>query len=396
MVVEKREALKSWTILLAILAFGFSLLGTFIVRSGLLTSVHAFANDPERGMFILAILAFFVGGSLTLYAARAKVLAANGVFGTVSRESALILNNILLAVSCFVVFIGTIWPLVAEMVWGRTLSVGPPFFDAAFSPFMVAIALVLPLGSLLAWKRGTLTRAKKPLWGFALLAISMGALAYALQSGRSALGPIGVALGVWVVGGALLDLWLRGGRENLAGRWRRIKRLPRADWGKSVAHIGVGVTTFGVAAITAWQIEDIRVADLGDSYDVGAYTFTLVDVKQAEGPNYVTTMAEVDVIRGNRDVATLYPEKRFYPVAQMPTTEAAIRNGFLRDIYVVIGEAQANGGYAMRVYIKPFANWIWGGCMLMAFGALISLTDRRLRVGAGASKPKPVKAVPAE
>jgi len=189
-VVEKREALKSWTILLAILAFGFSLLGTFIVRSGLLTSVHAFANDPERGVFILAILAFFVGGSLTLYAARANVLAANGVFGTVSRESALVLNNILLAVSCFVVFIGTIWPLVAEMVFGRTLSVGPPFFDAAFSPFMVALALVLPIGSLLAWKRGTLTRAKKALWGWALLAVALGALAYALQSGRSALGPI--------------------------------------------------------------------------------------------------------------------------------------------------------------------------------------------------------------
>jgi cytochrome c-type biogenesis protein CcmF len=395
-VVEKREALKSWTILLAILAFGFSLLGTFIVRSGLLTSVHAFANDPERGVFILAILAFFVGGSLTLYAARARVLASNGVFGTVSRESALVLNNILLAVSCFVVFIGTIWPLVAEMVWGRTLSVGPPFFDAAFSPFMVALALVLPLGSLLAWKRGTLTRAKKPLWGWALLAISMGALAYAFQSGRSALGPVGVTLGVWVVGGALLDLWLRGGREDWRGRLRRIARLPRADWGKSVAHIGVGVTTFGVAAILAWQVEDIRVADVGESYDVGAYTFSLNDVTRAEGPNYITTMAEVVITKGGRDVATLYPEKRFYPVAQMPTTEAAIRNGFLRDLYVVIGEPQASGGYAMRIYIKPFANWIWGGCMLMALGAFISLTDRRLRVGAGAAKPKRSAAVPAE
>ena len=395
-VVEKREALKSWTILLAILAFGFSLLGTFIVRSGLLTSVHAFANDPERGVFILAILTFFVGGSLTLYAARARVLASNGVFGTVSRESALVLNNILLAVSCFVVFIGTIWPLVAEMVWGRTLSVGPPFFDAAFSPFMVAIALVLPLGSLLAWKRGTLTRAKKPLWGWALLAISMGALAYAFQSGRSALGPVGVTLGVWVVGGALLDIWLRGGREDWRGRLRRIARLPRADWGKSVAHIGVGVTTFGVAAILAWQVEDIRVADIGESYDVGAYTFSLNDVTRAEGPNYITTMAEVVVTKAGRDVATLYPEKRFYPIAQMPTTEAAIRNGFLRDLYVVIGEPQASGGYAMRIYIKPFANWIWGGCMLMALGAFISLTDRRLRVGAGTAKPKRSSAAPAE
>jgi len=395
-VVEKREALKSWTILLAILAFGFSLLGTFIVRSGLLTSVHAFANDPERGVFILAILAFFVGGSLTLYAVRANALAANGVFGTVSRESAIVLNNILLAVSCFVVFIGTMWPLIAEMLFGRTLSVGPPFFDAAFSPFMVVLAIVLPLGSLLAWKRGTLSRAKKALWGWAVLAISLAALTYALQSGRSALGPIGVALGVWVVGGALLDLWLRGGREDLAGRWRRIRRLPRADWGKSIAHIGVGVTTFAVAAILAWETEDIRVADIGDSYASGGYTFTLADVVNAEGPNYVTTMAQIDVTQDGRAITTLFPEKRFYPVAQMPTTEAAIRNGILRDIYVVIGEPQANGGWAVRVYIKPFANWIWGGCMLMALGAFISLTDRRLRVGAGATKRKPKAAVPAE
>lgn len=394
-VVEKREALKSWTILLAILAFGFSLLGTFIVRSGLLTSVHAFANDPERGVFILAILAFFVGGSLTLYAARAKVLASNGVFGTVSRESALVLNNILLAVSCFVVFIGTIWPLVAEMAFGRTLSVGPPFFDAAFSPFMVALALVLPLGSLLAWKRGTLTRAKKPLWGWAILAVSLGGLAFAVQSGRSALGPVGVALGVWVVGGALLDLWLRGGRGDWKDRLRRVRHLPRADWGKSVAHIGVGVTTFAVAAVLAWQLEDIRVAEIGDSYDVGEFTFTLSDVVQAEGPNYVTTMATIDVTKDGQDIVALFPEKRFYPVAQMPTTEAAIRNGVLRDLYVVIGEPQANGGWAVRVYIKPFANWIWGGCMLMALGAFISLTDRRLRVGAGAVKTKR-PAVPAE
>ena len=394
-VVEKREALKSWTILLAILAFGFSLLGTFIVRSGLLTSVHAFANDPERGVFILIILAFFVGGSLTLYAARAKVLASNGVFGTVSRESALVLNNILLAVSCFVVFIGTIWPLVAEMAFGRTLSVGPPFFDAAFSPFMVLLALALPLGSLLAWKRGTLTRAKKPLWGWAILAVALAGLTFAIQSGRSALGPIGVALGVWVVGGALLDLWLRGGRGGWVDRLRRIRLLPRADWGKAVAHIGVGVTTFAVAGILAWQVEDIRVADIGDSYDVDGYTFTLSDVRSLEGPNYVTTMATIDVTKQGRDVTTLFPEKRFYPVAQMPTTEAAIRNGVLRDLYVVIGEPQGNGGWAVRVYIKPFANWIWGGCILMALGALISLTDRRLRVGAGATKTRR-PTVPAE
>jgi cytochrome c-type biogenesis protein CcmF len=387
-VVEKREALKSWTVLLAILAFGFSLLGTFIVRSGVLTSVHAFANDPARGVLILIILAVFLGGALTLFAARANALESKGVFGAVSRESALVLNNVLLAVSCFVVFIGTIWPLVAEMLFGRTLSVGPPFFEAAFTPFMVVLAVALPVGSILAWKRGNLTRAIKPLVPWFVLAIALGALAYAVQSGRSALGPIGVALGVWVVGGTIADLWLRSGRGGISSRLGRIIRLPRADWGKSFAHAGMGVTIFGVAAMMAWEIEDIRVADIGDRWDVGQFSFTLDDVRQVQGPNYVTTIADMGIWQGDRDLGVLTPEKRFYPVAQMPTTEAGIRNGILRDIYVVIGDPQENGGYAVRVYVKPFANWIWGGALLMALGGFISLSDRRLRVGAAAVKTK--------
>ena len=394
-VVEKREALKSWTILLAILAFGFSLLGAFIVRSGVLTSVHAFANDPERGMLILIILAVFLGGALTLFAARAHTMESKGVFSTVSRESALILNNILLSVSCFVVFIGTIWPLVAEMLFDRTLSVGPPFFDAAFTPFMVALAIALPLGSILAWKRGTLTRASKSVGGWLILAVAMGGLAYAIQSGNSALGPIGVALGVWVVGGALADLWLRSGRDSIPDRLRRISRLPRADWGKATAHIGMGVTIFGIAAMMAWEQEDIRIADVGDRWSVGQFEFQLDNVAQLEGPNYLTTMADISVWQDTRQVGDLHPEKRFYPVANMPTTEAAIMNGVLRDIYVVVGDPQEGGGWAVRIYLKPFANWIWGGAILMAFGGLFSLSDRRLRVGAASAKRAP-KGVPAE
>ncbi len=395
-VVEKREALKSWTILLAILAFGFSLLGTFIVRSGVLTSVHAFANDPERGVYILAILAFFVGGSLILYALRAGAMQSTGVFGTVSRESALVLNNILLAVSSFVVFIGTIWPLIAEMFFGRVLSVGPPFFDAAFTPFMVGLAIILPLGSMLAWKRGALNKVGRPLALWAVLAAALALLAFAVQSGKSALGPAGVALGVWVVGGATLDIWQRTGRGTTSHRLGRLMRLPGADWGKAVAHAGMGVTVFGVAAMLAWEVEDIRVADIGESYSVGPYEVTLTDVRDERGPNYVTTMAILDITRGGRTF-TLAPEKRFYPVAQMPTTEAAIRNGILRDVYVVIGDRQSGGGYATRFYIKPFANWIWGGCILMALGGFFSLADRRMRIAAGASRPK-VKSttVPAE
>ncbi|MDO6590632.1 heme lyase NrfEFG subunit NrfE [Loktanella sp. D2R18] len=387
-VVEKREALKSWTVLLAILAFGFSLLGAFIVRSGVLTSVHAFATDSERGVLILIILAVFLGGALTLFAARASALESKGVFSAVSRESALVLNNVLLAVSCFVVFIGTIWPLVAEMLFGRTLSVGPPFFEAAFTPFMVALAIVLPVGSILAWKRGNVSRAIKSMVPWMILSIAVGALAYAIQTERTALGPIGVILGVWVVGGSIADLWMRSGRGSIKARLGRVTRLPRADWGKAFAHMGMGVTVFGIAAMMAWEIEDIRVAEVGDRWDVGQFSFTLNEVRQVDGPNYVTTMADMSIWRGDKQLGTLSPEKRFYPVAKMPTTEADIRNGVLRDIYVVIGDPQVNGGYAVRVYVKPFANWIWGGVILMALGGFISLSDRRLRIGAAAAKPK--------
>ena len=386
-VVEKREALKSWTVLLAILAFGFSLLGTFIVRSGVLTSVHAFANDPERGVFILIILGVFTGGALTLYAARAGTLEAKGIFGAVSRESGLVLNNILLAVSAFVVFIGTIWPLIAELTFGRTLSVGPPFFDAAFTPFMVALALVLPLGSMLSWKRASLGKVWRLVWPFAILALALGCLAYAMQSGRSALGPVGTALGAWAVMGAIVDMAQRTGRGSMGDRLGRLTRLPGADWGKAAAHIGLGIMVFGVAGITAWQQEDIRVTQIGERFDVGSYSFELRDVTEFDGPNYRTTMGEVAVFKGESDVTVLFPEKRYYPVADMPTTEAAIRNGILRDIYVVIGDPQDGGGYTVRVYIKPFANWIWGGAMLMALGGLFSLMDRRLRMAAGAAKP---------
>ncbi len=392
MVVEKREALKSWTILLAILAFGFSLFGTFVVRSGVLTSVHAFASDPARGVYILAILAVFVGGALTLYAARAGTMVASGAFQTVSRESALVANNILLAVAALVVFVGTIWPLVAEMLFGRTLSVGPPFFNAAFTPFMVVLAAILPIGAMLAWKRGDIGRGLRSLWGVLLLAVALAALAFALQTGRSALGPVGVLLGVWIVAGAARDLWARTGRGS--GRLARLTRLPRADWGKALAHAGMGISIFGIAAATAWQVEDIRVAQIGDRFPVGQFEVELRGVTEGQGPNYLTTMAEMAVWQAGREIAVLYPEKRFYPVAQMPTTEAAIKNGILRDIYLVIGDAQAGGGYAVRTYIKPFANWIWGGAILMAFGGLVSLSDRRLRVAAGAARRQ--NAVPAQ
>ena len=392
-VVEKREALKSWTILLAILAFGFSLIGTFIVRSGVLTSVHAFASDPQRGVFILGILVFFTGGALTLYAARAGVMQAKGVFGLVSRESALVVNNILLAVACFVVFTGTLWPLVAEMLFGRKLSVGAPFFNMAFTPFMVLLGLVLPIGGLLSWKRGKLGRAVQQLVPALVLAVALAGLVWAMQSGRSLMGPVGVSLGTWLVAGSITDLLSRLGQSR---DWRRLARLPRADWGKAVAHAGLGVTMLGIAGLMAWQEEDIRVAQVGEPYAVGAYELDLLGVSRVQGPNYVSDMGEVSLRRNGAEIAHLYPEKRSYPVAGMPTTEAAIDNGFLRDVYVVLGDAQAGGGWTMRVYVKPLANWIWGGALLMALGGALSLSDRRFRVAAGARKSSSAQGVPAE
>ena len=385
-VVEKREALKSWTILLAIIAFGFSLIGTFIVRSGVITSVHAFANDPERGVFILLILAFFMGGALTLFAARASAMEAKGVFSMVSRESALVFNNILLAVATFVVFIGTIWPLVAELLWDRKLSVGAPFFNAAFSPFMVALAILLPLGALIPWKRAQLGRGMAPLWPALVLAVALGALVFAMQTGRSALGPVAAALGAWVVFGAGVDLWGRTGRGALGQRLGRLTRLPRADWGKATAHSGMGITLFAAAAMHAWQVEDIRVAQVGETFSFRGYDVTLDAVDQVRGPNYLSTMATMSVARDGRPVAVLQPEKRVYPVQAMPTTEAAIDYGFTRDIYLVIGDEQDNGGWAVRSYYKPFANWLWIGSGLMALGGLFSLSDRRYRIAAGASR----------
>ena len=390
-VVEKREVLKSWTILLAILAFGFSLIGTFIVRSGVITSVHSFASDPKRGVFILAILAFFVGGALLLFSVRAGSMQAKGVFAPVSREGALVLNNILLAVSAFVVFIGTVWPLIAELAWDRKLSVGAPFFEKAFTPFMIVLALILPLGAILPWKRGRLGRVLAPLRGALIFAAAAMHLVFAVSTGHSALAVIGAGLGSWLVAGAVAELRLRTGNSG----WSRLARLPRADWGKALAHGGLGVTFIGISLLMAWQVEDIRTVRIGETFDVAGYDITLQGVEELPGPNYSAITATMNVTRDGQQIALLHPEKRVYPVQAMPTTEAAIQNGLFRDLYLVIGDEQQNGGWAVRTYIKPFASWIWLGCALMAIGGLVSLSDRRYRVAAGARRA-PVSAQPAE
>jgi cytochrome c-type biogenesis protein CcmF len=299
---------------------------------------------------------------------------------------------VLLAVACFVVFIGTMWPLLAEMFFDRKLSVGPPFFNAAFTPFMVLLGLVLPIGSAMPWKRAQIGRALKPLRYVFVLAVALGGLAYVIQTGRSLLGPVGMFLGAWIVMGTVVDLLGRTGRGQ--GRVRRLLRLPRADWGKMTAHAGLGVTMAGIAGLMAWNIDDIRAVPIGGTIDVGSYTVQLDNVERSQGPNYVATTGYVTLFQDGKEIAQLRPEKRFYPVAQMPTTEAAIDYNLLRDLYVVIGDEQDTGGWVIRTYVKPLTNWIWIGCALMALGGLLSLTDRRFRVAAGAAKR--ATAVPAE
>ena len=376
-VVEKRDALKTWTILLAILAFGFSLIGTFIVRSGVLTSVHAFANDPERGVFILIILTIFIGGSLLLFAFRAGSMDSRGVFSTVSRESALVTNNLLLVTSCFVVLIGTIWPLIAELVSGRKLSVGPPFFNIAFTPFIIGLAVILPIGSTLPWKRST-RRTIVRLWPLSLLCIALVGFIWSIQTGRSLIGPIGLGLGIWLILGVLIELYQRSGKGR--GGLRRIFSIPLSDLGKITAHAGLGVTICGVAGLTAWQVEDIRIMKVGERTEISGFSLVLDGVNEVEGPNYFSSMAEIKLLRDEQLISVLYPERRYYPVADVPTTEAGINSGFFRDVYVVVGEEQPQGGFAVRTFIKPLANWIWTGAIIMAFGGLLSLMDRRYRV----------------
>ncbi len=395
-VVEKRDALKSWTILLAVLAFSFSLIGAFVVRSGVITSVHAFANDPERGVYLLWLLAAFIGGSLTLYAWRAPILKTSAVFSTVSREAGLLVNNLLLVVATLVVFFGTMWPLLAEALTGRKISVGAPFFDVAFTPFMVAIAAILPLFAALPWKRGDLGRAMRPLWGPLALSVALGALVWSLQTGRSMLAPVGVTLAAWLVLGSLTEVAerVRLGRAPFGESLRRAANLPRSDWGKAVAHSGFGVTIFGIACITAWASEDIRVVKVGETFPLGGYELRLDGVEQSRGPNYSAETARFALLRDGVEVGALRPERRVYPVQGMPTTEAAIDRSLTRDLYVTLGEPQEAGGWAVRSYVKPFSNWIWLGALIMAAGGGLSLSDRRFRVGAPA--PRRAAAVPAE
>jgi cytochrome c-type biogenesis protein CcmF len=390
-VMEKRNALKVWTILLSILTFSLSLLGTFLVRSGVLTSVHAFATDPTRGIFILLILCIFIGGSLTMFAWRASALKQGGLFAPVSREGALVLNNLLLTTACATVFIGTLYPLMLEVLTGEKISVGAPFFNLTFAPLFVPLMVAMPFGPLLAWKRGDLLGVAQRLMAAGAAAVLALALLWAWTRGGSALAPLAIGLAVFVIAGALSDLAERTGlfRLPLAIALRRARGLPRASWGTVFAHAGIGIALIGIVCETTWNTEYIGTMKPDDVAKVAGYQLRLDGVTQRQGPNYREMVARFTVSEGGRRLSAMTPSKRSFSTRDVTTTEAALLTRGVSQLYISLGDTAADGSIAVRIYHKPMVLLIWFGPVLMAFGGMLSLSDRRLRVGA----PKPARAM---
>ena len=389
-VMEKRNALKVWTILLSILTFSLSLLGTFLVRSGVLTSVHAFATDPRRGVFILLILCLFIGGSLSLYAWRASSLKQGGLFAPISREGALVLNNLFLTTACATVLVGTLYPLALEVLTGDKISVGAPFFNLTFAPLFVPLLIAVPFGPLLAWKRGDLLGAAQRLTAAGIAALVAVAVLWAWTRGGSALAPLAIGLAVFVVLGALVDLVERIGlfRVPLATSARRARGLPRASWGTAFAHAGVGLALIGIVCETTWNSEYIGSMKPGDVTHIAGYDMKLDGITQRQGPNYNETVVKFDVSRGGEQLKPMMPSKRSFTTRGSTTTESALQTHGLSQLYISLGDTGADGATTVRIYHKPMVLLIWFGPVLMAFGGLLSLSDRRLRVGA----PKPARA----
>jgi len=374
---EKRGVFKAWTVLLAVFAFSLSLLGTFLVRSGVLTSVHAFATDPARGLFILIFLAVVVGGSLALYAWRAPAVRSSGGFNLVSREAGLLLNNVLLVVAAATVLLGTLYPLVIDALGLGKISVGPPYFNAVFIPLTAPLAILVGVGFMLRWKKDQLGRLIRPLGLPFALALVLGLLWPAFFGEYHLAAVFGGVLGLWTIFAALSGLW---GRTRAGQRWQSLSRTPSAVFGMSLAHIGLGVFVIGVTFTSTYSIEkDLRMAP-GDTYAIGDYTFRFDGINQHRGPNYLSDTGSITVLRGDRLETVLNPEKRIYLVQQMPMTEAAIDAGLTRDLYVALGEPLDDGGsWAVRLYLKPYVRWIWLGALIMAFGGLLSASDKRYR-----------------
>jgi cytochrome c-type biogenesis protein CcmF len=382
-VTEKRGGFKIWTVLLAIIAFCMSLLGTFLVRSGVLTSVHAFATDPARGVFILAFLGLVIGASLALFAWRAPKVGLGGAFAVVSRESALLTNNVLLLVACAAVLLGTLYPLFLDALGLGKISVGPPYFESVFVPLMAPAVFLMGIGPLLRWKHDRLPEIGVRLkWAAAVAVVSALLLPLSLGQWTPLLG-LGILLAVWILASSAVNLKARVAQLRAASGASlssTLRQLPRGYWGMLLAHCGVGVFIIGVTLVRGYQAErDVRM-NVGESVNVGGYQFRLDGLQDVQGPNYSAVRGTVRVTRNERAVSTLYPEKRLFTVQQMPMTEAAIDSGLTRDLYVSLGEPLPDGAWVVRVYHKPFVDWIWGGAFLMALGGVLAVTDRRYRL----------------
>ena len=383
-VMEKREALKIWTVLLGIMAFSLSLLGTFLVRSGVLTSVHSFASDPSRGLFILCILAIFVGGAFFLFALRAGSLTSGGLFQPVSREGALVFNNLILVVATGAVLTGTLYPMVLEAVTGSKISVGEPFFNIAFGWLMVPLIIALPFGPLLAWKRGDVLAVARRLRYALVLSIALGIIVWMARGDGPILAMLGVAAAAWLMFGALVDLLGRAGfgKVAVATGFRRLVGLPRSAFGTALAHFGLGVTVLGIMLVTSWETEHVLEMAPGQTVESGGYVLRFDREAQRQGPNYSEEVAHFSVLLDGKVVAETDSAKRVYPARQMPTTEAGIISFGASQLYVSIGDKTEDGKLVVRVWWKPWILCIWGGALIMMAGGFVSLSDRRLRVGA--------------
>ena len=400
-VTEKRGSFKSWTVLLAILAFSLSLLGTFLVRSGILTSVHSFASDPTRGLFILCFLAIAIGAVLVLYAWRAPKVGLGARFELLSRETLLLANNVLLVAAMAVVLLGTLYPLILDALGLGKLSVGPPYFDTVFVPVMAPLVFLMGVGPLARWKQAELPDLARRLRWAALVALATALGAAWLGGNLAPMSVLGLLMAFWIVASLATDLWerLRPARGQRAPALQqvgqRLGQVPRAMVGMMVAHFGVAMFILGVTMVRTYEVErDVKMR-IGDSTVVNGYTFTFKGLRAAPGPNFQAMRGQIEVSRDGQVVTQMHPEKRVYNVQRMPMTEAAIRSGLTEDLYVSLGEPVDGNAWIVRVYVKPFIGWIWGGCLVMALGGLLAVTDRRYRQRARSAAPADGQLAPA-
>ena len=376
-VTDKRGGFKVWTVLLAILAFSLSLVGTFLVRSGVLTSVHAFATDPKRGLFILVFLAIVIGGSLILYAWRAPRVGLGGGFDMVSREAMLLGNNVLLIAALGSVFLGTLYPLVLDALGLGKISVGPPYFDTVFVPLMTPAIFLMGIGPLAQWKKASLPDlAMRLRWAFAVSVATALALPFVLGKWTPLIS-LGLLLALWIVTTAVLNVRERLTHVPGTSLSSRLSSFPRSYWGMLLAHCGVAVFIIGVTFVKGYEVEQDLRMNVGETSTIGGYTFRFDGVREIKGPNYIAARGMFHVSQGGHDVTDMFPEKRHYTVQNQAMTEAAIDSGLLRDLYVSLGEPLAGGAWSVRLYHKPFIDWIWGGCLIMALGGVLAMSDRR-------------------